>query len=513
MNPIVSTEEMRAAEREYVQRGGSLDQLMQRAGAAVAARITGNNRVLVLVGPGNNGGDGLVAARRLRERLIPVTVYTFRRPWTEDLDATIIQAESDHNLEQLQRELATCEVVIDALLGTGQDRPLEGLVADIVNRVNTATSRGRFPWRLAVDVPTGVNTNTGQVGTTAFRADVTVTLGFAKRGLFAFPGADYAGQVEVADIGLPTDLLPRISCVLPSSQDIAQLLPRRSQDSNKGKSGTVVVIGGSYNYTGAPVLVAMGAYRVGSGLVRMAVPPAIHSIVAAHATEPVFVSIPGDAARFGPDALAAVAESVVSAKAFVLGPGLGQDPATVEFVHALLERLADSTVPGVLDADGLNAVARRDEWWKHAPANLVLTPHPGEMARLLDTTVAAVQSNRFAAASDAACRWGKVVLLKGAYTIVADPTGIMSINPTGSPNLATAGTGDVLSGIVAGLLAQGLSPRDAAVAGAWLHGAAGQRVAERLGDAGTVASDLLAVIPEIRHSLVGGNSAQETMIS
>jgi NAD(P)H-hydrate epimerase len=235
----------------------------------------------------------------------------------------------------------------------------------------------------------------------------------------------------------------------------------------------------------------------------MAVPSSIRSIVAAHTTEPVYTSIPGDTGYLIEAAVDAVADAIAKADAFAIGPGLGQEPDTVRFVHQLLARLGECEVPGVLDADGLNAVAKASDWWTRAPRNLVLTPHPGEMARLLDSSVAEVQRNRFAMVAGSAEQWGRTVLLKGAYTLIGHATTPISINPTGGPNLATAGSGDVLTGTIAGLLAQGLSPRDAAIAGAWLHGAAGDRLRSCLGDAGTVASDLPPVLPAVRNKLAG----------
>ncbi|HZT95294.1 MAG TPA: NAD(P)H-hydrate dehydratase [Chloroflexota bacterium] len=492
--PLVTAEEMRAIETRYREAGGSLDELMRRAGEAVSRIIAPDARVLILAGPGNNGGDALVAAERLRTRGQRVAVYAYNR---RDQSGTDLTADGDSEQAELRRLARGSTVIVDGLLGTGRRRPVEGTLQAIIETVNQVESASR----LAIDIPTGVDADTGQVESVAFRAALTLTLGFAKRGLWSYPGREYAGSVRVIDIGLPAEEQQPCETRLVTEGDVARLLPRRAFDSNKGRNGTVAVVAGSRDFTGAPVMVAMAAYRIGAGLVDMALAQTVQEIAATHVLEPIFTRLPQSPEWVDVADLEAVNRSLERALAFAVGPGLGKHPQTVAFVREFLRSHAGSGLKGVLDADGLNAVADESNWWRHVPKGLVVTPHPGEMARLLHSSVDAVQRDRFASARDAAREWGIVVVLKGAYTIVADPTGELWVNPTGSPNLATGGTGDVLTGVIAGLMAQGLEPRPAAVAGVWLHGAAGTALTGTMGEAGTVASDLLAELPRQRARL------------
>jgi NAD(P)H-hydrate epimerase len=489
---------MRRAEAEFVETGGDLAWLMRQAGMQVASRIPSDRRTIVLVGPGNNGGDGLATATLLKERADDVFVYTYKREPPLDLPST--SSESDQDLEELRRHLERADIVVDCLLGIGRRRPVENSLANIIEMVNQAQSAwrvGESPQsisRIAVDVPTGVDTDSGAVATVAFRADTTISLGLGKRGLFGSPGADYAGEIEIADIGLSPGAGHDAGCFLLDQGDTASRLPSRSRDWNKGRSGRVLVIGGSRAYPGAPSLVSVAAYRVGAGLVEVAVPADIKLAVAGQAPEVIFAPVAAEG-HFAPANVEGLATAVKQAQVVAVGPGLGSDPGTVDFVRGLLPVLGESGTPTVLDADGLNAVADWDEWWRHAPTETVITPHPGEMARLVHRSVVEVQSDRFGCAADAARRWGVVVVLKGSNSIIALPSGKSFVNPTGGPNLGVAGTGDVLTGTIAGLLAQGLTAEAAATAGTWIHGTAGDAVRGRLGDAGTIASDLWAELP------------------
>lgn len=289
---------------------------------------------------------------------------------------------------------------------------------------------------------------------------------------------------------------------IPDARDIARLLPRRNVNSNKGTFGRVVFCGGSQNFLGAPALSAMASYRVGAGLVELAVIAPVQQSVAAHITEAVFQPVPASDGYISRDAVETIKQTWERANAFVFGPGMGITEDTVAVTRDLLAVLPDARLHGsVIDADGLNALSRLDGWW-HSLFPLVLTPHPGEMSRLTSISIEQIQSDRLAVAREHAKKWGAVVVLKGADTVVASPEGTARINPTGGPNLATAGTGDVLSGVIGGLLAQGCTPFDAAVAGVYLHGRAGDIVSQRFGNAGTVAGDLLPAIPLARQSIL-----------
>jgi len=499
---LVTAHEMRSIEKEMVARGTGLNVLMERAGRAageLAARLAGGGQVLILAGPGNNGGDGIVAARYLLERGHPVAVYTFHRADTDGFRGVVLAAEEDGDQVWLMGLLQTSAVIVDALLGIGQSRPPEGVLAGILRTMN---GRGARATRVAVDIPTGVDADSGAVQGEAFRADVTLCMGFAKRGVALHPGAAYAGRIEVATIGMPDELAHDVQVSVPGDEDIVQRLPTRPAESNKGTYGRLVVVGGSRDYLGAPALCALGAYRVGAGLVELAVPTSVQESVAAHLLEAIFSPLPEEDGRISGKALPVISHLLERASACVFGPGMGLSPVTQELTRAVLLELGHATIRGgVVDADALNALAKQPEWWS-VDAPLVLTPHPGEMSRLTGREIKEIQADRLGCATQCARMWGKVVVLKGSGTVVASPGGEAVINPTGGPNLATAGSGDVLSGIIGGLMAQGCSPYDAAVAGVYLHGRSGDMLLREHGDAGTIASDLAAVLPRARQSVL-----------
>jgi NAD(P)H-hydrate epimerase len=354
---------------------------------------------------------------------------------------------------------------------------------------------------MAVDIPTGVDADSGRVLGPAFRADTTVCMGFPKLGAFVYPGADLAGHVELAGLGIDPALAAGIEISIRTDTEIAALLPVRSPEGNKGSSGRLLSIGGSADFVGAPMLVAMAAYRIGAGLVEVAIASSIRDAVSAHGLEPVYRRLPESDGHIAPSAAESLAEVAGRAQAVAIGPGMGLSHGTVEFMRRLMPALKEAKARAVLvDADGLNALAQIGRWWE-TDLSRILTPHPGEMARLSGLSIEQIQRDRIAVAREFADRWSSVVLLKGAGTVIAEPGGEVTINTTGGPNLATAGTGDVLSGIIGGLLAQGCAPYAAGVAGAYIHGRSGDMARARRGDTGTVASDLLDLIPQARGSL------------
>ncbi len=552
---VVTVDQMRSLEAAADAAGQSYAEMMTRAGEAVAQAIAAWDmepgcRVLVLIGPGNNGGDGLVAARALHEQGAKVTCYIWKRERTADdtnyqrvvdLGIEIIRQDNDTDLAALRRLAPQSQVIVDALLGTGARGGIEGSLAELLAALQEALAivepaqpalrsldypqpmpRQR-PLVVAVDVPSGLNADTGEADALTPQADLTVTFGFPKLGLFRFPGAELAGTLLVAAIGIPPSLAADVVLEVADQAMVAPLLPARPRDANKGTFGKVMVVGGSINYTGAPYMAAMGAARVGAGLVTMAVPQPIYPVVAARSVEPTFVLLPSDMGALTPAAMRVLGEALAGYKALLLGPGIGQEEVTVEFVRQLLglrpaggrttlgfvareevqEARSYELPVTVIDADGLNALAKTPEWWQHTAARLVLTPHPGELARMRGITVEQVQTDRLSAAREAAAAWNQVVVLKGAYTVVAAPDGRETILPFANPALATAGTGDVLSGAIAGLLAQGLAPESAAVVGAYLHGLAGELARERLGRAGVIAGDLLPLLPLAIRQVLG----------
>lgn len=496
---VVGAEQMRAIEASAVANGVSLDWVMQRAGGAVAAAVTEFGApCLILAGPGNNGEDGLIAARRLRANGSAVTVYTFGRAKISDEMPTVL-AEDDTGQEVLARLVHESAVVVDALLGTGQNRAPEGLLAAMIETVNLARGRATA---IAVDIPTGVNADTGSVPGVAFEADLTICMQLPKLGDVLYPGAGYAGALRVADIKLPIPENLAGNVTVPDGSDIAALLPKRGMNSNKGSFGRVVFCGGSRDFLGAPALSSLAAYRSGAGLVELAVIEQVQRSVAAHAMEVVYQLLPEDNGSIGLQATPVIVNALSKASALVFGPGMSLSDNTIRLTREVLRSLPEQNLRGtVIDADGLNALSRIPDWW-NIRAPIVLTPHPGEMSRLTGLSIDTIQSDRLEVARSHARKWGTIVVLKGAGTVVAAPDGRASINPTGGPNLATAGTGDVLSGIIGGLLAQGCEPFEAAIAGTFLHGRAGDIVRERLGDAGTVASDLLPAIPVARRAIL-----------
>ena len=493
--------------------------LMENAGLSVVQAIRQHYwggdpdgwKALILAGPGNNGGDGLVVGRHLFNRGARVEIILTAPPDSYRGDAAVnlqvvAAAGIPHwvldvgSLGRLEESLQAADLVVDALFGTGfRGLPREP-VASLINMVNETGKPV-----LAVDLPSGIEADTGKVAGACIRANLTVTLGLPKLGLYLDPGAGYAGEVVVGDISFPPSLIGsngpitgQESFYLIDAVLVNGYLPPRQPTDHKGSYGHAVVIGGTLGYTGAIALAGNAAQRSGAGLVTAMVPASLYPILATKLTEVMTSPAPESSGRgFAKDSYAALREQLSRATALAVGPGLGQDPETAIFLGELLQEIG---VPMVIDADALNLLAR-DKKLLADPAmaakrrRWVLTPHPGEMARLLDTSIAEIQADRIGIAQKASQIWGATVVLKGAHTVVASPDGPVLINPTGNPGLATGGTGDVLSGLIAGLLAQGLAPVQAAAAGVFAHGRAADRLAAARGMAGLVAGDLLEELP------------------
>ena len=545
---LVSVAEMQAIEKAADAGGHSYAAMMTRAGRAVAEAVLaryGTQPVLLLAGPGNNGGDGLVCARYLREAGAPVRVYLWQRRTDPDHDyeghfaslvdlgVTTAQAGDDPNFETLRAWLAQSRVLVDALLGTGTNRPIEGSLADLLRAV-MAEQEAHPLYVAAMDCASGLNCDTGAIDPLALRPELTVTFGFAKHGHYQFPGAEYVGDLIVADIGIGAQTTDKLRDDLRTfliSADVVQgWLPKRPRLSHKGTFGKVLLAVGSESFPGAAYLSGAAAARAGAGLVTGAVTGPVWPLVAARLAEPTWLPLPvlldGELAGcVDPQAAALVAETAARYDALVLGCGLGNNAATREFVERLLPQLlpqvpvrgsghedrvgkaqeagATHDSPAhLIDADGLNCLSALPDWPSRLPARCVLTPHPAEMARLCGMEVAGVVASRWALARERAAAWGCTVLLKGPYTVVAHPDGWLGVLPVATPALATAGSGDVLSGVIGGLLAQGLEPFTAACTGAFLHGQAGLRCEEEIGPAGVIASDLLTQLPAVLRSLV-----------
>jgi len=346
---------------------------------------------------------------------------------------------------------------------------------------------------VAIDMPSGMDADTGACDDACPAVDLTVTLGFPKPGLFSLPGAVRRGELMIADIGIPDDLAETSNVELMTDDWAAGTLPIRPIDANKGTFGKLLVVAGSVNYTGAAALACGGALRTGTGLVTLATAASLHPIIAGILPEATHLPLPESApGHIGDEGSTLVADNRETYNGLLAGCGLGHDLATVRFIRAVARQ--KSTVPLVLDADALNALAGLKTWWRGLP-DCILTPHPGEMARLSGLTVEQIQSDRLTAARNHASKWGKTVVLKGAYTIVAAADGHAMVSPFATAALATAGTGDVLAGIIGGLLAQGVPTFEAAALGVYLHGTTAARLASVNGDTGILASDLLPELP------------------
>jgi NAD(P)H-hydrate epimerase len=568
---ILTVGEMRRVEAAADESGHSYDEMMERAGRGVAEavmvrRAVEGCRILILVGPGNNGGDGLVAARYLAAAGAEVSCYLLKPRAEEDpnlqavreMELFLVDASNDQRWRVLRQLVAGADVILDALLGTGVRLPLKGTVAELLGEVKAglevrraaqvAARRLTTPERpgtalsdpliVAADGPSGLDYDCGELDPQALGADLTVTFAYPKSGHLLFPSAAACGNLVVADIGVDPKLVQRLlgdpKLELATPEMVGPMLPARPRDSHKGTFGKVLLVVGSINYTGAAYLAASGATRVGAGLVTLAVPAAIHGALASKISEATYLILPQAMGIVAPDAVELLLEKVGDYQAMLLGSGLTQEKEAVEFVHKLFrtethprrkrrigfqagearqeesgEEDESSFPPLVVDADGLNALAQleNEEWWQWLPAPSVLTPHPGEMARLMGVDTGEVQANRIGAAREMAVRWGHVVLLKGAHSVVADPDGRAVVLPFATSALASAGTGDVLAGAIVGLMAQGLSAFDAALAGAYVHGLAGSWTGEEVGSAGSVAGDLLPRLPRALRELAGSTRA------
>ena len=515
---VVTVDQMVEIERRAAAVGLPSHVLMENAGLAVAKCVKDlldfveDAKILILVGPGNNGGDGLVAARHLCDWGADVYLYLPRARTETDLNYRLVQEKYARIIvggrvrdkAMLSRVLPSADVVIDALFGTGKARPMTGLFQEVLQKVADAKKANSQLKIVAVDLPSGLNADSGAVDNACLSADVTITLACPKQGFFAFPGATKAGRIVVADIGIPSTLTEEVSTEVVAGQDVREMLPERPPDANKGTFGRCMVAAGSINYIGAAYLACSAAARVGAGLVTLATARSLQPLLASRLAEVTYVPLPeSEAGVVAASASETLMAELANYDVLLLGCGMGQSRPAAEFVRSLL--FPQANLPGlVLDADALNILSQVPRWWEKLTMDAVLTPHPGEMARLTGLSVSELQSRRVETARQAAVAWHKTIVLKGAYTVVAAPDGRVGINPAANPGLASAGTGDVLAGAIAGLRAQGLSPFDASVAGVFLHSLAGEMVRRQLGDAGMMASDLLPALPAAINDLKKG---------
>ncbi|ABO51371.1 carbohydrate kinase, YjeF related protein [Desulforamulus reducens MI-1] len=506
---IVTAAEMRDIDRQAIEDYGIPGVvLMENAGLRVIEVIQNilsevKGKVFtILVGKGNNGGDGLVIARHLFNRGALVKVLLMAEPeefmndagvnltiWKK-MGQPVYQVNKENGINLVKVALLNTDIFIDALFGTGFHGMVNEKVARIIELINASSVTV-----IAVDIPSGLEADTGRAPGPSIKANHTVTFGLPKLGLVVEPGASIAGELHVVDISLPKYLteskaIPR---QLLTKQLIASWFKPRRSVSHKGIYGHVLLVAGSRDMSGAARMAARGALRAGAGLVTLAVPQSIQPLVAAGLEEAMTKGLAEtEEGTLSTEALEQILEACQSADVLALGPGITTHPETIDLVRNLLPKL---TIPVVLDADALNALAGASHLLEQLQTPAIITPHPGEMSRLLGLTIDEVQEERLYLTGTSAKDWNLVVLLKGAKTIIGTPEGEIYINPTGNPGMATGGSGDALTGIIASLVAQGFSPTQAAAAGAYLHGYAGDLAAQELSEVSTLASDLVRFLP------------------
>jgi hydroxyethylthiazole kinase-like uncharacterized protein yjeF len=514
---IVSVQQMRALEAAAFAAGTSEAALQERAGRAVAQEVLRlvrpGERVCVFVGVGNNGRDGAVAAKWLTRHLVPVDLVLAPRHAVTSQElarlqaggASLVAAASTSGVEQV---LGNAGVVVDGLVGIGARGSLREPLATLARQLNAArTARAGRLCVVALDLPSGIDADTGEVPGDAVWADVTVTLGGVKQGLLRFPGAERVGRLIARDIGIPESALADLPYAVLDDRDLSALVPARPLDSHKYRFGRVLVVAGADHYLGAPVLCSGAAARVGAGLVTLASTREARLNVAAHLPEVTFTE-QDCLSTVGSPAAQLLAPSVKTATTLLVGPGLGRGQAVTAFVAALLAlRTPEQRL--VVDADALFALSELPDWPLLLGPNAVLTPHSGELERLVGQPASAgeptwVQAGRLAS------QWGCVLVAKGPFTAVAGPDGRVSVWPRANPALATGGTGDVLAGVCAGLLAQGIPVADAARLAVGVHGLAAERVVQGRGWRTLLASDLLSELPSVLQRLTEPDQSAST---
>ena len=512
---ILTAEQMREADRRTINELGIPGVvLMESAGRAVVNEILQRyshlapGPVLVLCGKGNNGGDGLVVARTLRQHGWQVTTLLLAEETAiggdarlyldilRRLSAPVEFAADPAGVETLLARLPVPALIVDALLGTGLSSLVGGRHAVAIAWMN----RSPAP-KVAIDIPSGLDATSGAILGSVLHADLTVTLAAAKLGQMIYPGVACCGELVVAEIGIPQAFLDELAAgILLDAKEVRQLLPPRPAVGHKGTFGHLLLVAGSRGKSGAAALAADAALRAGAGLVTVASPASLQTTLAIKLTEVMTAPLDeADGALTG-SALAQIAALWQDKNVLAIGPGLGRSAATATLVRKVIQ---DCPLPLVLDADALFALAGHGEVLAARPVGTtILTPHPGEMAHLLGVSIAEIEADRVGTARCFAEEHGVVVVLKGARTVIAAPDGGILINPTGHVGMATGGMGDLLTGIIAALLCQRLPPLAAAAAGVWLHGRSGDRLRPRFGDAGLLASDLLVEIPGARGEIL-----------
>jgi len=505
LRPVVTAKEMSGIDRFAIEKIGIPGMvLMENAGREVIAVIkemlgaVENKNIIIFCGKGNNGGDGFVIARYLLNMAANVKIYLIGK-----IDE--VKGEAHSNLKILRSlghkvlPVSSMEhidwnegahLVVDALLGTGVQGALKGLMAEVVESINKMNAPV-----LSVDFPTGMETDTGVVSGVCVKSSKTVTMAFLKSGLLISPGREQAGEIIVADIGIPNWVGKEkdIKCFQLADEYFSEVLPERKPDTFKNKCGQVFLLAGSIGLTGAAVLSSEAVLRSGAGMALLGIPESLNTIVEEKLTEVMTLPLPEtDQQSISLDSKEMISEKLAWANVLAVGPGLSTHPDSKKLLKWILEKFEKSIV---LDADAINCLKDEKEILRTTKSDLILTPHPGELSRLVGISTKEILAAPIEVVREQAQKLNIVLVLKGAPTIIGSPDGYIFINSTGNPGMATAGMGDVLTGAIAGLVAQGMSPLDGALAGVYLHGLSGDISKSELGEAGLLASDVLKNLP------------------
>ena len=506
---LVTANEMQAMDRQTIEDFGIPGMVLMESAGRGATRFLmqqfpdiENKKVAVIAGRGNNGGDGFVIARYLKQKGIQVQVYLLavrdrvqgdalaNLKLLKPLEVPVVEIPDEASFSKIKSEMHGLDLWIDAILGTGLKSDVKGYfktIIDFINKLNKPV--------FAVDVPSGLNSDTGQPCGTCICAAATATFAYAKTGHMLYPGADYIGNLKIVDIGIPPHIAAAVGPrhFLSTAQLIRSHLIPRPADAHKGSTGHLLVIAGSIGKTGAAAMTSMSALRTGAGLVTLGVAESLNAALEGRMLEAMTAPLPESGSGvLGESAFNAIQKELPGKRCLAIGPGLGQATDTKKLIRKIIRHIE---IPVVVDADGLNNLAGEVELFTEAKAPIILTPHPGEMARLLNTKVRIVQQNRIKCTREFSARHNVHVVLKGAATIIAHPDGRVYINSTGNAGMASGGMGDVLTGVIAGLIVQGLTPEAACHAGVYLHGAAADSLVEDMGPYGYLAGDVMKAIP------------------
>ncbi|SKC50487.1 NAD(P)H-hydrate dehydratase [Maledivibacter halophilus] len=516
---VVLNDEMRLIDKISMEKYGVPGVvLMENAGVSVVNEIIDNfnldYKFTIVCGKGNNGGDGFVVARHLHNKGYKLNIFVLGDKKAIKGDALINyeiltklgigikEIKNDDTLIQLKESIISYPIVIDALFGTGLSKEVQGISKKAINIINKYSK-----YTISIDIPSGVGGNDGKIFGTPVEANKTVTLCLPKCGNLVYPGAEYNGKLVIKDIGIPNEAIEDIELKnnLIDIDIVRQGLPSRKKDTHKGSYGKANIIAGSFGMTGAAILACKSALRTGTGLLKLYVGESINHIVKTGVPE--VITVPLQEMRkgvIGINHIEKIIKDSKEANVLAIGPGCGNTSELAEIIKQVLVKV---DIPIVIDADGLNVLSRDKEWFLEKKSKIVITPHIGEMSRLTNMDIEEIRYDLIKVAKDFAIKWGVIVVLKGASTIIASPEGEIFINVKGNPGMATAGSGDVLTGIITGLIAQGLEPLKAAITAVYVHGLTGDKVARDKGEYGLLAGDLVEYLPYTIKDIVEDNDS------